>query len=315
MNNAPSSTLEPGSEFSAFRQRRDQITQINLHPGTGTGRKGGLARLALLNPIRLCSPSVSTSTQPAAPDPPPAPSHVPQRPVFATTRWSVVLAAGRNDTTHARAALEKLCQTYWYPLYAYVRRRGNSPEDAQDLTQEFFAQLLERQSLAHADPNRGRFRSFLLMAMNHFLVNEWKKARAEKHGGGRPVLSLDWAAAEERFDLEPADRSAPDRIFEKQWALALLGEVLTRLEREFQGEGKTDLFAALKQTLMGARESQPYAELATRLNMNESAVKVAVHRLRKRYRELVREEIAGTLDESQDIEAEMRHLFSVLAER
>ena len=235
--------------------------------------------------------------------------------MFATTRWSVVLAAGRKDTTLARAALEKLCQTYWYPLYAYVRRRGHSPEDAQDLTQEFFARLLERQTLAHADPNRGRFRSFILTAMNHFLVSEWKKARAKKRGGGCSVLSLDWAAAEERFDLEPADHSAPDKIFERQWAMTLLSEVLNRLEREFHAEGKTELFAALKQTLTGTRESQPYAELAARLDMNESAVKVAVHRLRKRYRELIRDEIAGTLDQSQDVEEEMRHLFSALAGR
>ena len=226
-----------------------------------------------------------------------------------------MLAAGSSDTTHARAALEKLCQTYWYPLYVYVRRRGHSPEDAQDLTQEFFAQLLERQSLAHADPDRGRFRSFLLTAMNHFLVNEWKKAHAKKRGGGCSLLSLDWATAEKRFDLEPVDNSAPDKVFEKQWALTLLGEVLSRLECEYQSEGKADLFAALKQTLTGTRESQPYAELAPRLKMNESAVKVAVHRLRKRYRELIRDEIAGTLDGAQDVEAEMQHLFSALAGR
>ena len=233
--------------------------------------------------------------------------------MFATTRWSVVLAAGHSDTTQARAALEKLCQTYWYPLYAYVRRRGHSPEDAQDLTQEFFAQVLENDFLAKADPTLGRFRSFLLAAMNHVLSNEWKKASAKKRGGGHALLSLDWAAAEERFDLEPADPAAPDRIFDKQWALTLLGEVLDRLEREYQSEGKADLFAALKQTLTGTRESLPYAELAARLHMNEGAVKVAVHRLRKRYRELIRDEIAGTLDGGQDVAAEMRHLFSALA--
>ena len=240
---------------------------------------------------------------------------MPHRPVFATTRWSVVLAAGRSDTTRARAALEKLCQTYWFPLYAYVRRRGHSPEDAQDLTQEFFARLLERGSLAKADSSLGRFRSFILTAMNHFLTDEWKKARAEKRGGGRGTVSLDLAAAEKRFDLEPADHSTPERIFEKQWALTLLAEVLNRLEGEYESEGKTDLFAALKQTLMGKRESQPYAELATRLDMNENAVKVAVHRLRKRYRALVRDEIAETLGLQEDVEEEMRHLFSVLAGR
>jgi RNA polymerase sigma-70 factor (ECF subfamily) len=235
-------------------------------------------------------------------------------PVFATTHWSVVLAATRTDTTRARDALAKLCQTYWYPLYAYVRRRGYSTPDAQDLTQAFFEQLLERQSLASADPDLGRFRSFLLKSMNNFLASEWKKGMAQKRGGGGTMLSLDLAAAEQRFDLEPATFASPDKIFEKLWALTLLGEVMDRLEREYEGEGKTDLFAALKQTLLGLRESQPYAELAPKLGMNESAVKVAVHRLRKRYRELIRAEIANTLDRSQDLEAEIRHLFQVLAE-
>ena len=236
-----------------------------------------------------------------------------RQPVFATTHWSVVLTAGtHNDTTRARDALARLCQVYWYPLYAYVRRRGHNAHDAQDLTQAFFEQLLRRQSLASATPDRGRFRSFILTVMNHFLTGEWKKAVAQKRGGGSPNFSLDWAAAEHRFDLEPATTVAPDRLFEKQWALTLLGEVLNRLEREYQTEAKADLFAALKETLMGQRESQPYAELAQALGMNESAVKVAVHRLRKRYRELIRAEIANTLDHSEDIDAEMRHLFQVL---
>ena len=181
-----------------------------------------------------------------------------------------------------------------YPLYVYARRRGNSPEDAQDLTQEFFAQLLEGRVLAAADWDRGRFRSFLLAAMNHFLTDEWKKARAKKRGGGCQMLSLDWAAAEERFDLEPADDSAPDKLFEKHWALALLGEVLNRLESEYQQEGKAGLFAALKQTLERAAASRSlYAELAAELGMNESAVKVAVHRLRKRYRSSFGKKLRG----------------------
>jgi len=232
--------------------------------------------------------------------------------VFATTHWSVVLTAGRRDTPRAQQALARLCQTYWYPLYAYVRRRGYSAHDAQDLTQAFFARLLEHQSLTRADPDRGRFRSFLLAAMNHFLASEWKRGMAQKRGGGSATLSLDLAAAEERFDLEPADLSAPDKLFEKQWALTLLAEVLNRLEGEYQSEGKAGLFDALKQTLTGSRESQRYAELAPHLGLNESAVKVAVHRLRKRYRELIRAEIANTLDHSQNVEEEMRHLFRAL---
>ncbi len=242
----------------------------------------------------------------------PSSGRVAPQPAFVTTHWSVVLTAGRSDTTRARDALGKLCQTYWFPLYAYARRRGYSAPDSQDLTQEFFAQLLERQSLARANPERGRFRSFILTAMNHFLASEWHKARAKKRGGGGLLLSLDLAAAEERFDLEPAGHSAPDKFFEKQWALTLLNEVLNRLEDEYRRESKGALFAALKQTLMGARESQPYAELAAKLAMNEGAIKVAVHRLRKRYRELIRAEIAHTLDRPQDIDEEMRHLFSAL---
>ncbi len=237
----------------------------------------------------------------------------PHRPVFVTTHWSVVLTAGRSDTTHARAALEKLCQTYWYPLYAYVRRRGYNAADAEDLTQGFFARLLDRHSLASADPGRGRFRSFILTAMNHFLATEWEKARAEKRGGGRSILSLELAAAERRYDLEPADNSSPDKVFDKQWALALLTEVVSRLEDEYRREGKAALFTALKETLAGTRESQPYAVLAARLGMNEGAVKVAVHRLRKRYRELLQAEIANTVASPEEAEEEMKHLFRALA--
>lgn len=235
--------------------------------------------------------------------------------VFVTTRWSMVLAATRNDSTQSRDALARLCQVYWYPLYGYVRRRGYAVHDAQDLTQAFFEQLLARQSLVSADPNLGRFRSFLLAAMNNFLISEWKKGMAQKRRGACNMLSLDLAAAEERFDLEPADNAAPDKIFEKQWATTLLAEVLNRLDREYQDEGKSDLFSALKQTLMGLRESQPYGELASRLDMNENAIKVAVHRLRKRYRELIRDEIANTLGPTEDVDSEMRYLFKVLSEK
>jgi RNA polymerase sigma-70 factor (ECF subfamily) len=234
---------------------------------------------------------------------------------FATTHWSVVLTAGATDTTRAGEALARLCQTYWYPLYAYVRRRGVNAHDAEDLTQGFFAQLLERRALAHANPDAGRFRAFILTALNHFLINEWQRGRAQKRGGDAQTISLDLAAAEKRFDLEPPDNSTPDKIFEKQWALALLNEVLNRLEAEYQAEGKGELFAALKRTLAGSRESQPYAALAEQLGMTESALKVAVHRLRKRYRELIRAEIAHTVGQSDDIDSEMRHLFAALSER
>jgi RNA polymerase sigma factor (sigma-70 family) len=233
--------------------------------------------------------------------------------VFVTTRWSVVLMAGRSHTPRSRDALANLCQTYWYPLYAYVRRRGYSAADAQDLTQEFFARLLERESLANADPGRGRFRSFLLTAMNHFLIGEWERARAQKRGGGREPLSLELAAAEKRYDLEPADDSTPDKMFDRQWALTLLDKVVGCLEGEYRRENKAELFAALKETLAGTRESQPYAVLAERLGMSEGAVKVAVHRLRKRYREFLQAEIADTVTSPEEADEEMKHLFRALA--
>jgi len=233
--------------------------------------------------------------------------------VFATTHWSVVLAAGQADTTRAHDALAKLCSSYWYPLYAYVRRRGYSSHDAQDLTQAFFAQLLERQSLEKVDPALGRFRSFLLASMNHFLTNEWKKAGAKKRGGGLQNVSLDWAAAEKRYDLEPADPSSPDKAYEKQWAITLLDRALRALEEEYGRDHRAPLFAALKQTLVGSRESQPYDKLASEFGINEGAVKVAVHRLRKRYRELIRAEIADTVASAGEIDTEMRHLLAVLA--
>lgn len=233
---------------------------------------------------------------------------------FAATRWTVVLAAaGGESPSRAGEAMAELCRTYWYPLYAYVRRRGYSAADAEDLTQAFFERFLELESLASADPGRGRFRSFILTAMNHFLATQREKARAEKRGGGRPILSLELAAAEQRYDLEPADESSPDKVFDKQWALALLNEVVSRLEDEYRRDGKAVLFAALKETLAGPRESQPYIVLAARLGMNEGAVKVAVHRLRKRYRELLQAEIANTVASPEEVEEEMKHLFRTLA--
>jgi len=232
---------------------------------------------------------------------------------FATTHWSVVLAAGRDDTTRARAALEILCQTYWRPLYCYVRRRGYSPEDAQDLTQECFHRVLEGQSLAHADPHRGKFRSFLLGAMNHCLADVSARRLAQKRGSGQSPLSLEWAAAEQRTMPEPADHKTPDQAFDQEWATTLLTEVLNRLEGEYWDAGKTELFDALKQTLVGTRESQPYAMLAQQLGLNEGALRTAVHRLRKRYRELVREEIANTVGTPEEVDEEMRYLVKLSA--
>ncbi|MCL4179989.1 MAG: sigma-70 family RNA polymerase sigma factor [Verrucomicrobia bacterium] len=232
---------------------------------------------------------------------------------FGTTHWSVVVAAGRSDTPRARAALEKLCQTYWFPLYTYVRRRGQSPEDAQDLTQEFFARLLEKHWVGNADQTKGRFRSFLLSAMNHFLADEWDKARAQKRGGGVPTVPLQFDTAETRYGLEPEDNVTPERSFELRWVLTLLEEVLNRLQAEYEQEGKADLFAALNPCLVGERTSQPYAELAAKLGISEGTVKSAVHRLRQRYRQLLRDEIAQTVAGSADVDEELRHLSAVLA--
>jgi len=255
----------------------------------------------------------TTSTpRPSTPSPPSSSEALP-RPAFVTTHWSVVLHAGRGDSTGAAADLSRLCQTYWYPLYAFVRRRGHPPHDAQDLTQEFFCRLLDGRLLARASPHRGRFRSFLLASLNNFLAHEWEKARAAKRGGGRPALSLDLAAAERRYELEPVDEASPDKAFDKQWALRLLETVLTRLELEYQRQGKAALFAPLKQTLAGTRQSQPYAQLAGTLAMSEGAIKVAVHRLRRRYRELIREEISLTVLAPEEVASEMRHLLDALA--
>ena len=237
---------------------------------------------------------------------------VSRQPDFAITRWSVVIAAGRSDTTHARAALEQLCRVYWYPLYAYVRRRGHSPEDAQDLTQEFFARLLEHNWVSRADRQRGRFRSFLLSAMSHFLSDEWDKARAQKRGGGATPVPLQFDTAETRYGHEPADKVTPEQIYERRWALALLEEVLRQLRLAYEQEGRSELFTALHPCLVGGRTALPYAELAAKLGLSEGAVKSAVHRLRQRYRELLRHEIAQTVAEPGEVDEELRHLFVVV---
>jgi len=208
--------------------------------------------------------------------------------------------------------LERLCETYWYPLYAYVRRRGYSPHDAQDLTQSFFQCLLARESLANADPVKGRFRSFILGAMNHFLAKEWARVRAQKRGGGRPTLSFDAAVGEERFALERADEASPDKIFDKEWATALLDKVLGLLEEDYRHDGKSELFNALRQTLAGSSQRQPYALLAGQLKMKEGAVKTAVHRLRKRYRQILEAEIANTVASPDEVREEMAYLLRVV---
>ena len=243
----------------------------------------------------------------------PDPSTTSHQPAFVTTHWSMVLDARRGDSTGARASLEKLCRTYWHPIYAFVRRQGHGPHDAQDLTQEFFARLLEKNAIGEVDPDRGRFRSFLLAALKHFLANEWDKARAQKRGGGQVLIPIDAQSAETSCGVDPADHLTADKIFERRWALTLLDVVLQRLQEEYATDGKALLFEQFKPTLTEASRSVPYAEIASRLNMSEGAVKVAVHRLRKRYRELLRAEIADTVAGLDEVEDEVRQLFAALA--
>jgi RNA polymerase sigma-70 factor (ECF subfamily) len=230
---------------------------------------------------------------------------------FTTTRWSVVLAAGTEDT-RGREALARLCQVYWYPLYAFVRRQGHSPHDAQDLTQAFFLRLLEKTYLADVERSKGKFRSFLLAALKHFLSNEWARAKTLKRGGGQTIVSLDIGSGEDRYCREPQDNATPERLFERRWALTLLDQVLTRLSDEYAATGKRATFDQLQGCLTGDSDAQAYTELAARLGMTEGAVKVAVHRLRRRYRAMLREEIAQTVADPTEIDDEIRQLFSAL---
>jgi RNA polymerase sigma-70 factor (ECF subfamily) len=232
---------------------------------------------------------------------------------FAATRWSVVLAAGRDESPRAAEALEQLCRVYWYPLYAFVRRQGHGPEDAQDLTQAFFTRLIAKRDLAAVDRAKGRFRSFLLAAMRHFLANEWDRARAAKRGGGVHVTSFDAISAEARYAREPVDPETPERIFERRWALAMLDEVLGRLRDEYESRGQGEQFEALKGMLGGGGGEEGHAATGLRLGMSEGAVKVAAHRLRRRYRDLLRREIATTVASPDDVDDELRHLFAVLS--
>jgi RNA polymerase sigma-70 factor (ECF subfamily) len=233
---------------------------------------------------------------------------------FVTTHWTAVLAAGRNDTTRSRAALENLCQAYWYPLYAYVRRMGRNPDDAQDLTQEFFLRLLDKGYLKSADPGKGRFRTFLLVALKRFLANECDRARAQKRGGGHSHFSLDTSVAETRYGLEPSQAAEPERIYDRRWALTLLDQALGRLRKEFEVSGKAGEFDQLKDFLTAEKGAISYANIAKAAGMSEGAVRVAIHRLRRRFREVFRDEIAHTVSTPEEIDGEVRYLMSALAD-
>jgi len=234
-----------------------------------------------------------------------------ERPEFATTHWSLVLRASQRDAVGSAAALEKLCHGYWFPLYAFARREGCSPEDAQDLTQEFFSRLLAKEYLRMADPERGRFRSFLLASFKHMMANERRAASRQKRGGDAKTFSLDEEDAEGRYILEPADQKTPDRIFEQRWAETTLARVLDRLETEYTGHAMR--FEDLKIFLVEAKGTAAFGEMATRLGVTESALKSVVHRMRRRYAELFRDEVAQTVADPADVQDEMRHMLTILA--
>lgn len=232
--------------------------------------------------------------------------------LFTTTRWSVVLAAGQGDLPQAQMALEQLCQTYWYPLYVYVRRRGYSPEDSQDLTQQFFARFLEKGSIGLADPNRGRFRTFLLRSLQNSLADHWKCAHRAKRGGAAMHVSLE-EAAELRYAAEPADSRSPESAYDARWALTLLERVLGQMRADYAMAGREGLFLSLQGFLWGADGDLSYAGLAEQLSTTEGAVRVAVHRLRDQYRQRLRAEVAHTVDHPDQIDDELHYLIRVLS--
>jgi RNA polymerase sigma-70 factor (ECF subfamily) len=231
--------------------------------------------------------------------------------VFPNTRWSVVLAAIQPDSPDAAAALETICRAYWHPLYAYVRHCGQSPADAQDLTQEFFRRLLEKRWLDNADREKGRLRTFLIQALKHFMANEWRRASAQKRGGRDIPLPIDTAFEESHGAIDAS--VSPDQIYDRQWALILLANTLKKLEAEFVAADKGSDFETLKPCLLAEHATTDYGSLAQKLGVNAGAARVAVHRLRKRFRQLYREEISQTLSDSSELEAELRHLAAALA--
>ena len=231
---------------------------------------------------------------------------------FTTTRWSLVIAAGRDQTPASRAALAELCELYWPPLYAYARRRGHSVDEAQDLTQAFFTRLLEKRTVQVADPQRGRFRSFLLTSFKHFSANEHDRERAQKRGGGEPTVSLDFEPVEARYAAEPANRLTPEALFERQWARGVLDRVLATLRAECVNAGKEATFDRLKDLVVGEKNPGGFAAIADALDTSEGAIKVMIHRFRRRYQQLLRAEIGLTVSNEAEIDDEIRHLIAVL---
>jgi RNA polymerase sigma factor (sigma-70 family) len=246
----------------------------------------------------------------------PVPLSVPAlAPRFTTTPWSVVFAATATPSPASERALETLCRAYWYPLYAYARRRGHNPEDSQDIVQEFFQRLLTSNWIARADRRKGRFRTFLLCGLQNFLANQWQKANRLKRGGEHSLISLDAATAEQRYALEPVDLASPDKLFDRRWAMMLLDSVLARLEAEqarTSEAGAIERFEALRSALLGEPGESTYLDLAARFGVTESTVKSWVHRLRRRYRELLREAVARTVADPEEVQEELRHVLRTL---
>ena len=232
---------------------------------------------------------------------------------FATTHWSVVLAAGGLDAQRSGPALEELCRCYWYPVYAFIRRRNSDRHEAEDLTQAFFAHLLDHKSFARLDPHKGRFRAFLLASLTHFLANDWDKRRAWKRGGLVRVISLADAEADARYRLEPVEPSSPEKLFDRRWALLLVETVLGRLKEEYAAADKLNLFAKLEPALTGESSPRWLAGLAVELGMSEGALRVALHRLRRRFGELLRGEVAGTVASAAEVDEEIRQLFAAMS--
>lgn len=231
---------------------------------------------------------------------------------FATTRWSMVLAAGGDTSVGSGHALEELCAQYWTPLYAYARRRGNDAESARDLTQAFFAKLLEKRDLRAADPARGRFRTFLLSSMKNFMAGEWRKEQALNRGGAVEVLALDFDSAEDAYRLGPSKELDPEALYHRRWALGLLGRALAELSRQYADAGKAELFEALEPVVAGGGDALPYAELSQRLGLSEGALRTAASRLRSRWRKRLRQLVAETVGEDAEIEDELRSLVASL---
>jgi RNA polymerase sigma-70 factor (ECF subfamily) len=232
---------------------------------------------------------------------------------FRTTHWSIVLAAGDAASPQSAEALEKLCRAYWFPLYAYVRRSGHGPEDAQDLTQAFLARFLENNAVSRADRQRGRFRAYLLASLQNFINNEWRRACAEKRGGGRPLLAWDELSPETHYQPEAGFELTPDKVFDQRWALTLFEQALTRLRQEFAAAGKREHFERLKDYLSVDVAEGAYAEIAAHLGISRGAVTVAVHRLRQRYGQLVRDEVAHTVASPAEVEEELRYLIKLIS--